>query len=116
VSSNDKNFNEIVTYRNTWRPRWRFYNGQLVNEVFPLKIRGLAVGIASLVNWVANWTVSVSFPVLEKSLGDIILFSIFGTFCIIAALFVKYFVFETRGYTLEGIEQALVTNNTKSLN
>ncbi len=35
---------------------------------------------------------------------------------IIAALFVKYFVFETRGYTLEEIEQALVTNNTKSLN
>lgn len=31
MSSNDKNFNEIVTYRNTWRPRWRFYNGQLVN-------------------------------------------------------------------------------------
>ncbi|BAH17057.1 MFS transporter [Macrococcoides caseolyticum] len=106
----------IATYISSFCATWGPVMWIMIGEVFPLKIRGLAVGIASLVNWVANWTVSVSFPVLEKSLGDIILFSIFGTFCIIAALFVKYFVFETRGYTLEEIEQALVTNNTKSLN
>jgi len=106
----------IATYISSFCATWGPVMWIMIGEVFPLKIRGLAVGIASLVNWIANWTVSVSFPVLEKSLGDIILFSIFGTFCIIAALFVKYFVFETRGYTLEEIEQALVTNNTKSLN
>lgn len=106
----------IATYISSFCATWGPVMWIMIGEVFPLKIRGLAVGIASLVNWVANWTVSVSFPALEASLGDIVLFSIFGIFCVIAALFVKYFVFETRGYTLEQIEHALIENKTKLLN
>ncbi|WP_414053005.1 sugar porter family MFS transporter [Macrococcus animalis] len=105
----------IATYISSFCATWGPVMWIMIGEVFPLKIRGLAVGIASLVNWVANWTVSVSFPVLLTTLGDKVLFSIFGVFCIIGAIFVKYFVFETRGYTLEQIEHALVENNTKSL-
>ncbi|WP_323702826.1 sugar porter family MFS transporter [Mammaliicoccus sp. Dog046] len=106
----------IATYISSFCATWGPVMWIMIGEVFPLKIRGLAVGIASLVNWVANWTVSVSFPALEASLGDIVLFSIFGIFCVIAALFVKYFVFETRGHTLEQIEHALIENKTKLLN
>ena len=106
----------IATYISSFCATWGPVMWVMIGEVFPLKIRGLAVGIASLVNWAANWTVSVSFPYLETQLGDITLFCFFGTVCFIAVLFVKYCVFETRGYTLEEIESALKNHETKELN
>jgi sugar porter (SP) family MFS transporter len=96
----------------TWGPvMW-----VMVGEVFPLKIRGLAVGIASLVNWGANWAVSRYFPWMLEKFGPQTVFISFAAFCIIAALFVKFFVFETRGVSLEKIESALENGTTKELN
>jgi sugar porter (SP) family MFS transporter len=96
----------------TWGPvMW-----VMVGEVFPLKIRGLAVGIASLVNWGANWAVSAYFPWMLESFGPQTVFISFGVFCLIATLFVKFFVFETRGISLERIESALEKGTTKELN
>ncbi|MBC1563368.1 sugar porter family MFS transporter [Listeria booriae] len=106
----------LATYISSFCATWGPVMWVMIGEIFPLKIRGLAVGIASLVNWVANWTVSVSFPVLEAKIGDVILFISFGLVCIAAAFFVKSFVFETRGYTLEQIEEALLKDETKKLN
>lgn len=106
----------IATYISSFCATWGPVMWVMIGEVFPLKIRGLAVGIASLVNWIANWIVSVSFPMLETSVGDIALFIGFGVICIAAAFFVKSFVFETRGYSLEEIETALENNTTKQLN
>ncbi|MBC1475903.1 sugar porter family MFS transporter [Listeria grandensis] len=106
----------LATYISSFCATWGPVMWVMIGEIFPLKIRGLAVGIASLVNWVANWTVSVSFPVLEAKIGDVTLFISFGIICIIAVFFVKRFVFETRGYTLEEIEEALVKDETKKLN
>ncbi|HJF19809.1 MAG TPA: sugar porter family MFS transporter [Enterococcus columbae] len=106
----------IATYISSFCATWGPVMWVMIGEVFPLKVRGLAVGIASLVNWAANWTVSVSFPVLEHTLGDQVLFIIFGIVCMIAVIFVQRCVFETRGYTLEQIEEALSEGNTKALN
>ncbi|MFV0559633.1 MAG: sugar porter family MFS transporter [Enterococcus sp.] len=106
----------IATYISSFCATWGPVMWVMIGEVFPLKIRGLAVGIASLVNWIANWIVSVSFPALETSIGDISLFIGFGIICIVAAFFVKVFVFETRGYSLEEIEEALENKRTKYLN
>ncbi|RQW66360.1 MFS transporter [Listeria sp. SHR_NRA_18] len=106
----------LATYISSFCATWGPVMWVMIGEIFPLQIRGLAVGIASLVNWVANWTVSVSFPVLEETIGNVTLFIIFGLVCVAAVFFVKSFVFETRGYTLEEIEEALVKNETKKLN
>ncbi|MFV0289148.1 MAG: sugar porter family MFS transporter [Mycoplasmatales bacterium] len=106
----------IATYISSFCATWGPVMWVMIGEVFPLKIRGLAVGIASLVNWISNWIVSVSFPALESSIGDVSLFIGFGIVCILGAFFVKYFVFETRGHSLEQIEEALENNTTKNLN
>lgn len=106
----------LATYISSFCATWGPVMWVMIGEIFPLQIRGLAVGIASLVNWVANWTVSVSFPVLEETIGNVTLFIIFGLVCVAAVFFVRSFVFETRGYTLEEIEEALVKNETKALN
>ena len=106
----------IATYISSFCATWGPVMWVMIGEVFPLKVRGLAVGVASLVNWAANWMVSVSFPVMEKILGDEVLFIIFGLVCMVAVLFVKVCVFETRGYTLEQIEEALIDGKVKELN
>jgi MFS family permease len=102
----------IAFFSATWGPvMW-----VMIGEVFPLKIRGLGVGFASVINWTANMIVSLTFPVLLNAFDTGTLFSLYGAFCIAAIVFVYYKVFETRGHTLEEIEGSLMSGTTKSLN
>jgi sugar porter (SP) family MFS transporter len=76
----------------------------LIAEIYPLKIRGLATGVAAATNWLANFAVSLTFLSLLKSLGPSLTFWLYGALAIGSWLFSYYLVPETKGRSLEEIE------------
>lgn len=75
----------------------------LVSEVFPLQIRGRGVAAATLGSGASNFLVSLTFLSLIKAAGNALTFVIYGGFCIITLLFVRFIVPETMGRELESI-------------
>ncbi|KAK0736311.1 hypothetical protein B0T21DRAFT_411497 [Apiosordaria backusii] len=76
----------------------------LIGEIFPTQIRARAVGIATAANWATNSLICYLMPMLIEPDGRDIglgVFTITGTFSILAAAYVYYCVPETEGKTLE---------------
>jgi hypothetical protein len=79
----------------------------MIPEVLPLSVRGTAMGVAVFGNWAANFVVSQTFPPLLKALGPGPVFLGYAALGVLAGLFVKAFVTETKGRSLEEIETDL---------
>ena len=83
----------------------------ILSEIFPTKIRGRAMAIATFWLWVANLVVSQTFPMMDENAWLIEKFNhgfpffVYAAFCIVLALFVALVVPETKGKTLEQIER-----------
>ena len=77
----------------------------LIAEIYPLKIRGLAEGTAATFNWGSNLIVSLTFLTLVEKLGASSTFLLYAVASVASWLFAYYFVPETRGRTLEQIEE-----------
>jgi SP family xylose:H+ symportor-like MFS transporter len=83
----------------------------LLSEIFPNKIRGRAMSVAVAVMWISNYLVSWTFPMLDKSTFLTTMFHhgfsywLYGFMAILAALFMWKWVPETKGKTLEQMEQ-----------
>jgi sugar porter (SP) family MFS transporter len=93
----------IASFAATWGPVvW-----VMIPEVLPLSLRGTAMGVAVFCNWGANFLVSQTFPPLLKGLGPGPVFLGYAGLGILAALFVKTLVTETKGRSLEEIEADL---------
>jgi SP family galactose:H+ symporter-like MFS transporter len=76
----------------------------LISEIYPLKIRGLAMSIASVANWGSNMIVALTFLTLTQAIGKNGAFWLYGLLTIGAVFFVHFLVPETKGRTLEEIE------------
>ncbi|AEO99971.1 sugar porter family MFS transporter [Weizmannia coagulans] len=76
----------------------------MLSEIFPLKIRGIGMGIGSVTNWLANLIVSLTFPKLIEQFGISTMFIIYGIMGVLAFIFVTRKVSETKGKSLEQIE------------
>ena len=76
----------------------------LVSEVFPLRIRGIAMSVCTVSNFAFNFFVVGRFPVLLHRIGGAWTFWIFGIVSILCIIFVYFFVPETKGISLEEIE------------
>jgi len=79
----------------------------LIAEIYPLKIRNSAEGVAATFNWGANLLITLTFLTLVDKLGPSVTFWVYGICAIGAGLFSFYFVPETKGRTLEQIEESL---------
>ncbi|MEB3372387.1 sugar porter family MFS transporter [Saccharopolyspora mangrovi] len=79
----------------------------MLSEIFPLKMRGFAFGLASLTLWAANFAVGLTFPILVDALGIATTFLVFVAVGVLAIAFVAKFVPETRGRSLETLEAEL---------
>lgn len=79
----------------------------LLSEIYPLKVRGKAMTLATFVNWLCNYFVSLTFPNLLVSIGIGGSFLLYGIISLIAFWFVLRYVPETKGKSLEEIEQIL---------
>ena len=75
----------------------------LVSEVFPLRLRGRGVAAATLSFGTSNFIVSLTFLSLLKAAGTSLTFIIYGAFCIVTLMFVRYVIPETKGRELESI-------------
>ena len=76
----------------------------IVSEVFPLKIRGIAMSICTVANFAFNFFVVGSFPILIHNIGGACTFWGFAAVSFLCILFVYFFVPETKGISLEQIE------------
>jgi SP family arabinose:H+ symporter-like MFS transporter len=76
----------------------------VMSEIFPTKMRGVAMSVATMILWIAVYFVTQFFPILLESFGAAKTFWFFGIFTLFAFLFVYYKVPETKGKTLEQIE------------
>ncbi|MFC5907052.1 sugar porter family MFS transporter [Streptacidiphilus monticola] len=72
----------------------------LLGEMFPNKIRALALGVAASAQWLANWAITVSFPnMADWNLSAT--YVIYACFALLSFFFVWFFIRETKGRRLE---------------
>ncbi|MEN6335162.1 MAG: sugar porter family MFS transporter [Phycisphaerales bacterium] len=83
----------------------------ILSEIFPTKIRGRALAIATFCLWTANWIVSQTFPMMDESSWLIARFNhgfpffLYAAFCVVLVVLTIVAVPETKGRTLEEIEK-----------
>jgi sugar porter (SP) family MFS transporter len=77
----------------------------LISEIFPLKVRGAAMSTVTVTNWALNLVVAVTFLTLVGLLGHAGTFWLYGGIAIGAWVFFYLLVPETKGKTLEQIEE-----------
>jgi len=76
----------------------------LISEIFPNRIRGSAVSIVTFTNWGANFLTAFTFPWYIDIIGMGGGFFTFAGMCLLATIFFNKYVPETKGKTLEEIE------------
>ena len=100
----------MLVYTAGFAVSWGPVTWVLLSEIFPNQIRGKAMALAVAAQWIANYLVSWSFPILDKSPYLVEHFHhgfaywIYGVMGIVAALFMWRMVPETKGKTLEQME------------
>jgi sugar porter (SP) family MFS transporter len=80
----------------------------LIAEIYPLRIRGAAMSVASMANWAANFVVTISFLTLLSAIGGVGVFFLFGFLTLVALGYFWRRVPETKGRSLQEIERELV--------
>jgi len=99
----------MLTYTASFAMSWGPVCWVLLSEIFPNSIRG-AMSIAVAAQWIANWIVSLSFPMMNDNVWLTSKFNhgfsywIYGLMGIISAIFMWKMVPETKGKTLEEME------------
>lgn len=77
----------------------------MLSEIFPTRLRGLGMGVTVFCLWIINFLIGLMFPVLLGSVGLSTTFFVFVVFGILAMTFVMKFLPETKGLSLEQLEQ-----------
>jgi len=80
----------------------------LLAEIFPHRIRGVAMAACTFALWVGCCTLTFSFPSLNAALGSSGTFWIYSTICVCAFLFLFRNCPETKGKSLEELEKELI--------
>ncbi len=94
----------IATYATTLAPvTW-----VLISEIFPAKIRGVAISVATGMLWLACFGLAYGFPVLIDTLEVSQTFFLFSGICFLYFLILLKYIPETKGKTLEEFEQEVV--------
>ncbi|MBC2020545.1 sugar porter family MFS transporter [Listeria booriae] len=76
----------------------------MLSEIFPQRLRGIGMGTTVFCLWITNFLVGFSFPILLAHVGLSITFFMFAVLGVFAILFVKKYLPETKGHSLEQIE------------
>jgi sugar porter (SP) family MFS transporter len=76
----------------------------LISEIFPLKVRGKAVSIAVVTNFFFNAVMAFLFPVELETIGSAGTFFLYGAILALGIVYIYRYVPETKGFTLEQIE------------
>lgn len=89
-----------------------FFNGSwgpvmwvLLGEMFPNQLRGSGLAVSGLFQWVANFGITMTFPIMLTSIGLTGAYGIYAFFALISVLFVMKMVKETKGLELEDMNE-----------
>lgn len=99
----------MLIYTASFAMSWGPVCWVLLSEIFPNSIRG-AMSIAVAVQWIANWVVSFTFPMMNDNVALVEKFNhgfaywVYGAMSVLSAIFVWRLVPETKGRSLEEIE------------
>ena len=85
----------------------------MISEIYPTRVRGRAMSLATFANWGSNLLVTFTFPLLIAALGGSATFWIYGAMGILAWIFCYRLVPETKGRTLEEIEASWRTGGSR---
>lgn len=80
----------------------------VVSEIFPNRLRSKGMSIALVALWVACTIVTIAFPVMLEALSGGVTFLIFALICLVNLWYVRHYVPETKGKTLEELEKELI--------
>lgn len=94
----------VIVYAAFFMMSWGPIGWVLISEIFPNTIRGKAMALAVAFQWLFNYLVSSTFPALYD-FNPTFAYSLYGIICVVAALFVLRFVPETKGKSLEEMNQ-----------
>jgi SP family sugar:H+ symporter-like MFS transporter len=87
----------VIFFASTWGPiMW-----VMLGEMFPNRMRAMALGIGTAANWMANFAVTLAFPPLTSSVGLWVIYAGFAVFAALSFFFVKAKIRETKGMELE---------------
>ncbi|ETN45120.1 uncharacterized protein HMPREF1541_09997 [Cyphellophora europaea CBS 101466] len=94
----------IYFFASTWGPvAW-----VVTGELFPLKVRAKALSITTATNWLLNFAIAYSTPYMvdtEHANLQSKVFFVWGSFCLVAIAFVWALIYETKGLTLEQVDE-----------
>lgn len=87
----------------------------VTSEMYPTRFRGVAMSFSTAVSWGFTLLVVQFFPWLLNNLGGMTSFGFFAGFSLLAFIFIKFYIPETKGKSLEQIESdlGLLKDNTK---
>lgn len=93
----------VISFGASWGPLvW-----VLLGEIFPARIRARALGLAAAAQWIANFAITLSFPVMAA--GSLpVTYAMYALFAAASFFFVMYKVPETNGMSLEQAETLFV--------
>jgi len=100
----------LLLYVASFSATWGAVAWVYLSEIFPNRIRALAMSVATLALWIADFIVTYTFPIMRAEFGTSIIFFIYALLCIIAFGFVFKKVPETKGRSLEKIEKLFNIN------
>ena len=80
----------------------------VVSEIYPNRVRGVAMSVATFALWTACFLLTYTFPLLNTGLGAAGTFWLYGGICLLGGIFVCVRVPETKGKSLEELEKELV--------
>lgn len=86
----------------------------MLPEIYPNAVRGVAMGAIGFVNAVVSWGVQQLFPVMLNGLGSVMVFGIYAAFGLIFLIFFWWLLPETKGKSLEQLENELVGIDTEN--
>ncbi|MCB0731333.1 MAG: sugar porter family MFS transporter [Ignavibacteriae bacterium] len=80
----------------------------VLSEIFPNRIRGAAMAVATFSLWLASFILTYTFPLLNSAFGASGTFWLYGVICVFGLVFIYKKLPETKGRSLEEIEHELV--------
>jgi MFS family permease len=97
----------LIVYLAGYEIGWGAVVWVMLSEIFPLRVRGIGMGVGSVAVWASTFAITFVFPVMDSGLGLSYSAWIFALICVLGFVFVHRLVPETTGRGLEDIEREL---------
>ena len=79
----------------------------VLSEIYPNRIRGVAMSVGATSHWVANFLLTFSFPTIKETIGWANNFWLYGVICLLGFIVLYRYLPETKGKSLEQIEREI---------